>query len=351
MRKINTDSRKAESMPLVDVRGVRVQFRKRRSLYDVITRRQPTVVRAVNGVDLSIERHETLGLVGESGSGKTTLGRTILRLYKPLTGRIFYRGRYVFDTDQEWRRTLRRDVQMVFQDPYSSLNPRMTVRQTLAEALRFHEIVPQKKINEEVERLTGLVGLSPELVSRYPRSLSGGQRQRVGVARALAVRPSFLVLDEPVAALDVSIQAQVLNLFQDLKDELGLTILFVAHELSVVKHMSDRIAVMYLGRIVELGPTHAIFYTPAHPYTRALMASLPRLIPKKRQRKSVLKGEAPSPYNIPSGCSFRTRCPFVRDRCAEERPSSQNYGPGHTVDCHFAEEIRNEKKLEPGIQY
>jgi oligopeptide transport system ATP-binding protein len=341
MRENGASSRDDNRQPLVDVKGVKVQFRKRRSLFDVIARRQPTVVRAVDAVDLSIECHETLGLVGESGSGKTTLGRAILGLYRPLAGSIFYRGRNIFESDQEWRRTLRREVQMVFQDPYSSLNPRMTVRQALAETLRFHKIVAPEKINNEVERLAGLVGLSPALVSRYPRSLSGGQRQRVGVARALAVRPSFLVLDEPVAALDVSIQAQVLNLFQDLKKELGLTILFVAHELSVVKHMSNRIAVMYLGRIVELGPTHTIFHTPAHPYTRALMAAVPRLIPKKRKRKSVLRGEAPSPFNIPSGCSFRTRCLFAKDLCAKKRPLRLTYGPGHTVDCHFAEELRN----------
>ncbi|MCW5625443.1 MAG: ABC transporter ATP-binding protein [Burkholderiales bacterium] len=269
-----------DAMPLLTVRGLEITFPKPRSVLDVLARRPVEAVRAVRGIDLQLQPLETLGLVGESGSGKTTLGRAIVQLYKPSAGEILYRGRSLRHTDVEWRQQLRREIQMVFQDPYSSLNPRMTVRQTLAEVLNVHRIVPVAQIDAEVRRLMGLVGLHGMLADRMPRGLSGGQRQRVGLARALAMRPSLLVLDEPVAALDVSIQAQILNLLDDLQSELGLTMIFVAHDLSVVKHISDRVAVMYRGEIVEIGSRDEVFGAPKHPYTRALLAAVPRMVPR-----------------------------------------------------------------------
>src|SRR5690606_30875737 len=258
-RPVNRPASGAAEEALVEVDDLEVAFPTRRSLADIVTGRPRAVVRAVDGVSLTIRRHETLGLVGESGSGKTTLGRALLRLHAPTRGRIRFMGQDLAALGARELQALRRHMQMVFQDPYSSLNPRFTVGRTLAEALRFHAICPDHQIEAEVHRLLRIVGLSPEHASRRPRALSGGQRQRVGLARALAVRPSFLVLDEPVAALDVSIQAQILNLLQDLRAEFGLTILFVAHELSVVRHMSDRVAVMYLGKIVEIGTRQEIF--------------------------------------------------------------------------------------------
>jgi oligopeptide/dipeptide ABC transporter ATP-binding protein len=293
----------------------------------------------VDGVSLTIPRHETLGLVGESGSGKTTLGRALLRLYAPTGGRIRFMGQDLAALSGRQLQALRRHIQMVFQDPYSSLNPRFTVGRTLAEVLRFHAICPDHAIEAEVQRLLRIVGLSPEHASRHPRALSGGQRQRVGLARALAVRPSFLVLDEPVAALDVSIQAQILNLLEDLRDELGLTMLLIAHELSVVRHMSGRVAVMYLGKIVEIGTRREIFDLPGHPYTQSLLRAVPRLVPERRRRQAVLQGEVPSPLDVPSGCRFHPRCPRAESICRRIEPPEKRLSATQVSACHFAEQV------------
>jgi oligopeptide transport system ATP-binding protein len=323
---------------LLEVENVVVAFPKRRTIAEVLRRRPAIRVEAVSGVNFTIRRHETLGLVGESGSGKTTLGRALLKLYRPARGRIRFRGQDLARLRGRDLQTLRRHMQMVFQDPYSSLNPRFTVRQTLAEVLSFHRVCADSQLDAEVDRLLDLVGLSAELADRRPLALSGGQRQRVGLARAIAPRPTFLVLDEPVAALDVSIQAQVLNLLKDLRDELGLTILLIAHELSVVRHMSTRIAVMYLGRIVESGATGEIFDDPRHPYTQGLLRAVPRLVARRRRREAVLEGEVPSPLEVPSGCRFHPRCPLARDICRTVDPQPKTLSATHACACHFAEE-------------
>lgn len=322
--------------PLLEIEDLVIEFAKPRGLLDVITRRPAAVLRAVDHVSLSIAAGETVGLVGESGSGKTTVARAVLRLSKPTAGRIAYEGADVASFDAEALKRFRRSVQMVFQDPYSSLNPRLSIGEAIGEALRFHIIVPDGEVEHEVGRLLSLVGLSAGMADRRPRQLSGGQRQRVGLARALAVRPRFLVLDEPVAALDVSIQAQVLNLLSDLRDELGLTMLFVAHELGVVRHMSDRVVVLYLGRIMEIGAADEIFADPRHPYTLSLLEAAPKLEPVKRIRESVLEGEIPTPMNLPSGCRFRSRCPRAEAICETEPPIVE-LSSTHRAACHFAE--------------
>ena len=327
---------RAPPAPLLAIEALTVEFSRPRGIVDTLTRRPVSVLRAVDDVSLTIAPGETLGLVGESGSGKTTLARAVLRLSKPKAGRILYDGKDIVTLDAGALRGFRRAVQLVFQDPYSSLNPRLTIGNAIGEALRFHGIVPAGETEAEVQRLLTLVGLAPEMAERRPRQLSGGQRQRVGLARALAVRPHFLVLDEPVAALDVSIQAQVLNLLKDLRDELGLTMLLVAHELGVVRHMCDRVAVLYLGRIMETGTADEIFADARHPYTRGLLAAVPRLEPVKRQRKPVLEGEIPSPVALPAGCRFRTRCPRAKAICTSEPPIVRR-SPTHVVACHFAE--------------
>jgi oligopeptide/dipeptide ABC transporter ATP-binding protein len=317
-----------------------VEFAKQRSLADLVTGTHPPAVRAVDGVSLTVEPGETLGLVGESGSGKSTIGRAILGLNKPKRGSIRFEGKTFAEREPGEQADFRRRVQMVFQDPYSSLNPRLKIGSAIAEVLRFHKIVPEAEVSTEVLRLLALVGLPGPMAERRPRELSGGQRQRAGLARALAVRPAFLVLDEPVAALDVSIQAQVLNLLGDLRRELGLTMLFVAHELGVVRHMSDRLAVMYLGQIMESGPSDAVFHEPRHPYTRALLSAVPKMTTVKRQRAAVTQGEIPSPLNIPSGCRFRTRCPMAQSIC-ETVPPDVPVGQGHSARCHFAAALTN----------
>lgn len=313
-----------------------VEFPKSRSLADFITGRQARVIKAVDGISIRVRKGETVGLVGESGSGKTTVGRAIVRLTKPHHGRVIFDGEDIFALDPQALGLFRRRVQMVFQDPYSSLNPRLRVGSALAEVLRFHKIVSDSEVPREVLRLLSLVGLDAGIAERWPRQLSGGQRQRVGLARALAVRPQLLVLDEPVAALDVSIQAQILNLLRDLRDKLGLTMLFVAHELNVVRHMSDRIVVMYLGKVMETGTTEEIFERPRHPYTKLLLQAVPKLVPVKRQRAPALQGDVPSPLNVPSGCRFRTRCPIAQHRCATEEPADIVVSVTQQVRCHFA---------------
>jgi oligopeptide transport system ATP-binding protein len=299
-----------------------------------IVQRQVGAVKAVDGVSFAIHRGETLGLVGESGSGKTTTGRVILRLMEPTSGEVFFEGRNLFKITKEELRKLRRDMQIIFQDPYSSLNPRMTVGDIVGEPLEIHNLARGKEKVRRVQELLEVVGLSPHHTNRYPHEFSGGQRQRIGIARALAVNPKLIICDEPVSALDVSIQAQVLNLLEELQKEFGLTYLFIAHDLSVVKHISDRIAVMYLGKIVEIATADELFSNPQHPYTEALLSAVPIPHPGFRRDRIILPGDVPSPVNPPSGCRFHTRCLYARESCSINEQDLVDYrGSGHTVAC------------------
>ena len=321
--------------PLLEVRQLVKEFHVRTGLLGGTT----GVVRAVDGVSFTIRRGETLGLVGESGCGKTTTGRCILQLERPTSGAILFEGRDLTALDETALRAFRRRIQVIFQDPYSSLNPRMTVGQILAEPLAVHGIVPDRHARAaRVQDLLRHVGLLPQHAHRYPHQLSGGQRQRVGIARALAMEPALIICDEPVSALDVSIQAQIINLLEDLQAEFGLTYLFIAHDLSVVRHISDRVAVMYLGRIVELADRKSLYDEPLHPYTRALLSAVPIPDPELEasRERTVLRGEVPSPLHPPSGCVFHPRCPVAVARCREEVPELREIKPGHWAACFLA---------------
>jgi oligopeptide transport system ATP-binding protein len=293
-------------------------------------------VHAVDGVSLDIAPGETLGLVGESGCGKSTTGRCILRLIEPSSGEIWFKGQEVMKMEGESLRAMRRDMQIIFQDPFASLNPRHTVGGIIGEALTIHGLVKNRQeMEERVVQLLETVGLRPEHMRRFPHEFSGGQRQRIGIARALAVEPKLIVCDEPVSALDVSIQAQVINLLEDLQEQFGLTYLFIAHDLSVVEHISDRVAVMYLGRVVEVASSEALYVNPLHPYTEALLSAVPIPDPKIKRKRIVLTGDVPNPIRPPSGCHFHTRCPIAEARCSVEVPSLKDAGGGHLVSCHL----------------
>jgi oligopeptide/dipeptide ABC transporter ATP-binding protein len=304
----------------------------------IIFQRKVGAVRAVDGVSFTIRKGETLGLVGESGCGKSTTGRAILQLHRPTAGAVQFEGVELTKLKGEALRRMRRKMQMIFQDPYASLNPRMTVGSIIGEPLEIHGLAKGKEKQQRVEELLRVVGLNPYFANRYPHEFSGGQRQRIGIARALAVNPSFIVCDEPISALDVSIQAQIINLLEELQDEFGLTYLFIAHDLSVVRHISDRIAVMYLGKIVEVADRLELYENPLHPYTKALLSAVPipdPAIERKRER-IILTGDVPSPVNPPAGCRFHTRCPLADTICREQEPEFREVTPGHWAACHFA---------------
>jgi oligopeptide/dipeptide ABC transporter ATP-binding protein len=328
-----------KSETLLDIRDLKMHFPVTQG---IIFQHVVGQVRAVDGVSFNIERGKTLGLVGESGSGKTTIGRTIIRLYKPTAGQILFENEDLAKLNGEPLRQMRQSAQMIFQDPFASLNPRFTIGSLIAEPMHIYKLGTNKEIRERTEELLNIVGLRPEFIDRYPHEFSGGQRQRIAIARALSINPKLVIADEPVSALDVSIRAQVLNLMQRLQEQFNLTYLFVSHDLSVVRHVADRVAVMYLGKIVELADREELYLHPQHPYTKALLSAVPipdPQIEKKRQR-IILSGDLPSPINIPTGCRFHTRCPMAQSICREVEPAFEaKEGREHFAACHFSSEV------------
>lgn len=323
---------------LLEARHVSKHFVVADSLARRLRGKPQETLKAVDDVSLAIQRGETVGLVGESGCGKSTFGRVLLRLYEPTSGEVYHNGVNIMEHSARATRELRTKIQVVFQDPYSSLNPTMTVGQALSEVLAVHKICPPAERQDRVGRLLEMVGLAPEMATRKPHQFSGGQRQRIGIARALAVGPDFIVADEAVSALDVSVQAQVLNLMMRLQEDLGLTYLFIAHNLGVVQHISRRVAVMYLGRIVELAPTDELFSEPLHPYTKALLRAVPKPVPQRKTSAPALEGDPPNPINRPSGCHFHPRCPHAMPVCREVYPTVRRIGTTRTVACHLYED-------------
>jgi len=327
------------SQTLIDVRDLKMHFPLTQG---VLFQRVIGYVRAVDGVSFSIERGQTMGLVGESGSGKTTIGRTIVRLYKPTAGQIMFGDKDLATMGGEELRLARQRVQMIFQDPFASLNPRYPIGSLVAEPMHIYKVASNAEIRERTSELLRVVGLRPEYIDRYPHEFSGGQRQRIAVARALSINPEFVIADEPVSALDVSIRAQVLNLLQRLQQQFNLTYLFVSRDLSIVRHVADRIAVMYLGRIVELADRDELYAAPKHPYTKALLSAVPIPDPQieKRRKRIILAGDLPSPINIPTGCRFHTRCPMAQDICSQVEPAYEaKAGREHYAACHFSEYV------------
>ncbi|MFY0544820.1 ABC transporter ATP-binding protein [Brevibacillus sp. H7] len=319
--------------PLLEIKGLEKHFPIKSGFFKKTT----GYVKAVDGIDLTVYPGETLGIVGESGCGKSTTGRTILRLLEPTAGEVWFDGKDLAKLSNEEMRRMRKDVQMIFQDPYASLNPRMTIRQILLESLEVHGIGTAEERKRTVEEIIEVVGLRKEHLDRHPHDFSGGQRQRIGIARALVLKPKLVIADEPVSALDVSIQSQILNLLKDLKKEFNLTLVFISHDLSVVKHLCDRVAVMYLGRVVEIADKKTLFENPSHPYTRALLSAVPVAKPKQKRERVILQGDLPSPANPPSGCTFHPRCPHVTDLCKTQSPRLQEIGGGQAVSCHLVQ--------------
>jgi len=325
----------ATSEVLLNVEDLKMHF----PIYRGLLKRQIGAVHAVDGISFDVHRGETLGLVGESGCGKSTTGRAILQLYKPTSGKVNFDGSNLIELKGEELRVMRRKMQMIFQDPYASLNPRMSIGEIVGEPLIVHNIATGREVQDRVAHLLDLVKLNPAFANRYPHEFSGGQRQRIGIARSLALQPSFIICDEPISALDVSIQSQVINLLQELQEQFNLTYLFIAHDLSMVRHISDRVAVMYLGVMVELTDSNTLYTNPLHPYSQALLSAVPIPDPvlENKRTRTLLEGDVPSPVNPPSGCRFRTRCPIAESICSEQRPEFRELKPGHFVACHFAD--------------
>lgn len=322
----------SEQEPLLQVRGLKKYF----PIYKGLFRSLKGTVKAVDNVSFDLHAKETLGVVGESGCGKTTVGRSLLRLIEPTAGKATFMGKDIFELGSRELREYRRHMQIIFQDPYSSLNPRMTIGSIIGDALELHGIAKGDEKFEMSKELLLKVGLQASYINRYPHEFSGGQRQRIGIARAVALHPKFVVCDEAVSALDVSVQAQVINLLQDLQEEYDLSYIFIAHDLSVVKHISDRIAVMYLGRIVELSDCNELYTHPLHPYTQALLSAIPHPVPRRDKNRIILRGEVPNPINPPKGCHFHPRCPIATDKCKQGSPPElREVGPGHSVACHL----------------
>lgn len=318
---------------LVEIKGLCKYFKTKKGIFTG----NKGLLKAVDGVSLNIKKGETLGLVGESGCGKSTLGRTLLKLYNPTAGEIFYNNDEIGKLSNKDMKPYRKHMQMIFQDPYASLNPRMTVGDIIGEPLDIHNIAQGKEREEKIKYYINKVGLHPDHINRYPYEFSGGQRQRIGIARALAVNPNFIVCDEPISALDVSIQAQIVNMLEELQDEMGLTYLFIAHDLSMVKHISDRVGIMYLGKLVEISDSEEVYNNPIHPYTKALLSAIPIPNPdiSKSQKRIILEGDIPSPIDPPKGCRFMSRCKYAKAVCGEEEPELKEVSPGHCVACHL----------------